>query len=277
MTDSSTAAGAPKAPGPGTGTGTAPTIVILNVNSTASMTDSMVAASLQVAQVAGVAGGGVDVVGLTPDGAPASVESHSDAVASASAMLAALAEYDGPVDAVVLAGVGDGGVEALRETMPCPVVDVTEAAAATAMSVGDSFSFVTTVPRAIGMIRDRLRVAGLDAKLASVRASGVGVLDLHGDGVMETLAADAVAAVDADGAEVICLGCCGMAGMSDELARITGVPVVDPVRAGVAVAAGLIGQGLTTSRVRHYAPPPLRHSTAAAEPGTSPARESVAS
>lgn len=228
----------------------APTIVILNVNSTRSMTEAMTESSMQVA------GGRFALVGLTPAGAPPCVETHADAARSATAMLDALAGYGGPVDAVVLAGVGDGGVEALRETMQCPVVDVTEAAAATAMSLGDSFSFVTTVPRAIGMIRDRLRVAGLDAKLASVRASGFGVLELHGDDVMAGLAADTTAAVADDGAEVICLGCCGMAGMSEELSRITGVPVVDPVRAGVAVAAGLIGQGLATSRARHYAPAP---------------------
>lgn len=212
------------------------------------MTDAMVAAS---AGAAGV-GGGVRLVGLTPPGAPPCVETHADSVRSAAAMLETLAAYDGPADAVVLAGVGDGGVEALRETMPCPVIDVTEAAASAAMSLGASFSFVTTVPRATGMIRDRLRAAGLDSKLASVRATGLGVLALRGDGVVDALADAAELAVEDDGAEVICLGCCGMAGMSEELSEITGVPVVDPVRAGIAAAAGLIAQGLTTSRARHY-------------------------
>ncbi|WP_295626525.1 aspartate/glutamate racemase family protein [uncultured Corynebacterium sp.] len=269
ITDASAGAGHDLALDPGP----APTIVILNVNSTESMTEAMVASATRVA-------GAARLVGLTPAGAPACVETHADAVRSAAAMLAALDAYDGPLDAVVLAGVGDGGVDALRETLPCPVVDVTEAAAMTAMSLGDSFSFVTTVPRAIGMIRDRLRVAGLESALASVRASGLGVLELHGDGVTEALISDATAAIDADGAEVVCLGCCGMAGMSEEVSRAVGVPVVDPVRAGVAVAAGLLAQGLTTSRVRHYAPAPAEAAPpteAAPTADAAPTREAVSS
>lgn len=226
-----------------------PTIAVLNVNSTTAMTERMTEAARAAA------GPDIALVPLTPPDAPAAVEGDADAARSAVAMLDVLAEEGDRWDAVVLAGVGDAGAEALREVSAAPVVDVTEAAAATALTLGESFSFVTTGPRAIGMIRDRLAVSGLDGRLASVRASGLGVLELEGDGVADILVGEAARAVGEDGAEVICLGCCGMAGLAAELSARLGVPVVDPVAAAVAQAAGIVRQRLTTSRVRRHARP----------------------
>lgn len=47
-----------------------------------------------------------------------------------------------------------------------PVVDITEAAASTAMYLGHRYSVVTTLDRAVPMIEDRLKLAGLDARCA---------------------------------------------------------------------------------------------------------------
>ena len=62
-----------------------------------------------------------------------------------------------------------------------PVVDITEAAASTAMFLGHKYSVVTTLDRAVPLIEDRLKLAGLDARCASVRASGLAVLELEED------------------------------------------------------------------------------------------------
>ena len=224
------------------------TIAVLNVNTTTTMTDAMVQAARPAA------GPDIDVIGLTPATGVPACEGHVDSAYATVAMLETLRAYEGELDAVILAGVGDGSVEALREFADVPVIDVTEAAAMTALNLGDSFSFVTTVPRAIGMISDRLRIAGLDDKLASVRASGLGVLELEGDDSLATLVEQAKFAVERDSAEVICLGCCGMASLDAAVSDATGVPVVDPVPAAVAIAAGIVRQRLATSRIRRYAP-----------------------
>ena len=58
-----------------------------------------------------------------------------------------------------------------------------------------------------------------------------------------------------DRAEVICLGCGGMAGLDEAVRARTGVPVVDGVTAAVKLAESLVALGLSTSKIRTYAPP----------------------
>jgi uncharacterized protein (DUF697 family) len=69
---------------------------------------------------------------------------------------------------------------------------------------------------------------------------------------------EAELAVRLDRAEVICLGCGGMAGLDDAVRAQTGVPVVDGVTAAVKLAESLVALGLSTSKVRTYAPPPAK-------------------
>jgi allantoin racemase len=169
----------------------------------------------------------------------------------------AVTRYEGEFDAVIQAGYGEHGREGLQELLDVPVVDITEAAAATAMYLGHKYSVVTTLDRAVPLIEDRLKLAGLDARCASVRASGLGVLELEEDPerAVKEIVAQAEAAVHDDRAEVIVLGCGGMSGLDAQIRERCGVPVVDGVAAAVAVAEGLVRLGLTTSKVRTYAPP----------------------
>jgi Asp/Glu/hydantoin racemase len=49
---------------------------------------------------------------------------------------------------------------------------------------------------------------------------------------------------DEDGADVLIMGCAGMADYRDTLARETGLPVVEPCQAGAAAALAQIALGL---------------------------------
>ena len=62
-------------------------------------------------------------------------------------------------------------------------------------------------------------------------------------------------AVREDHAEMICLGCGGMAELGEKVRSQTGAPVVDGVAAAVTIAESLVRLRLTTSKVRTYAPP----------------------
>lgn len=79
--------------------------------------------------------------------------------------------------------------------------------------LGHRYSVVTTLDRTVPLIENRLRVAGLDAHCASVRSSELSVLELQGNDAAVTAAIvrEATRAVTEDRAEVICLGCAGMA------------------------------------------------------------------
>jgi allantoin racemase len=226
-------------------------ILVVNVNTTESMTESI------GQQARKVAAAGTEIVPLTPRFGAESVEGNFESYLAAVAVMDRVLSYDGAYDAVIQAGYGEHGREGLQELLDVPVVDITEAAASTAMFLGHRYSVVTTLDRAVPLIEDRLMVAGLTGRCASVRASGMSVLELESDPgrAVQAIVNAAEAAVTQDHAEVICLGCGGMAELEEKVRDRTGVPVVDGVTAAVTIAESLVRLGLSTSKVRTYARP----------------------
>ncbi|WP_438866203.1 aspartate/glutamate racemase family protein [Pseudomonas sp. L1(2025)] len=226
-------------------------ILVVNVNTTASITDTI------AQQARSVASPGTEIVGLTPFFGAESVEGNFESYLAAIAVMDRVMAYDQPFDAVIQAGYGEHGREGLQELLNVPVVDITEAAASTAMFLGHAYSVVTTLDRTVPLIEDRLKLAGLYQRCASVRASGMAVLELEEDplAAMQAIVREAELAIRDDKAEVICLGCGGMAGLDEQIRQRTGVPVVDGVTAAVTIAESLVRLGLSTSKIRTYATP----------------------
>lgn len=226
-------------------------ILIVNVNTTESMTDTI------AEQARSVASPGTEIIGLTPRFGAESVEGNFESYLAAIAVMDRVMSFDEPFDAVIQAGYGEHGREGLQELLEVPVVDITEAAPSLAMLLGHKYSIVTTLDRAVPLIEDRLKLAGIFERCASVRASGMSVLELEEkpERALEAIVEQAAIAVSEDKAEVICLGCGGMAGLDQMIRERTGVPVVDGVTAAVALAESLVRLGLKTSKVRTYATP----------------------
>lgn len=226
-------------------------ILVVNVNTTTSITESI------GKQAASVAAPGTEIVPLTPAFGAESVEGNYESYLAAIAVMETVRAYPEPFDAIIQAGYGEHGREGLQELFDVPVVDITEAAASTAQFVGRTYSVVTSLDRTVPLIEDRLHAAGLSDRCASVRASGLAVLDLERDpqAAVDAIAEQAVRAVRDDRAEAICLGCGGMSGLAERVLERTGVPVIDGVTAAVTIAESLVRLGLTTSKVRTYAPP----------------------
>jgi len=225
-------------------------ILVVNVNTTSSMTDSIVEAAKAAASE------GTEIVGLTPRFGADSCEGNVESYLAALGVLDAVQRYGGEYDAVVQAGFGEHGREGLQEALDVPVVDITEAAAIMAGLLGHRFGVVTTLDRTVPLIEDRLLLAGLDRRCAAVVASGLSVLELEEDPqrAVEAIVAKAEQIVTEQHVEVVCLGCGGMAGLDELVRAATGKPVVDGVAAAVALAEGLVRMDLTTSKVRAYAP-----------------------
>ena len=226
-------------------------ILVVNVNTTQSMTDSI------AAQARTVAAPGTEIIELTPRFGAESCEGNFDSYLAAIGVMDRVLSYPDPFDAVIQAGYGEHGREGLQELLDEPVVDITEAAASTAMFLGHKYSVITSLDRTVPLIEDRLKLAGLDARCASVRASGLGVLELEEDPAraVATIVEQAARAVAEEKAEVIVLGCGGMAGLDEQIRKRTGVPVVDGVAAAVTIAESLVRLGLSTSKVRTFAAP----------------------
>ena len=225
--------------------------MVVNPNTTASMTDAVVVAAR------GVASPGTEIVGGTPARGVASIESHVDEAWGALGVLEQVlaGEREG-VDAYVIACFGDTGVPAAREVASGPVVGMTEAALMAAALIAHRFAIVTMPRRTIEQSERVVRALGLGHRCA-VRAVDVPVSDLE-DGsrhLRDLFAAESRRAIDEDGAEAIILGCAGLTDLLVPLRDALGVPVIDGVPAAVTMAEGLLAQGLSTSRASTFAAP----------------------
>ncbi|KQY21888.1 hypothetical protein ASD16_14555 [Cellulomonas sp. Root485] len=226
---------------------------IINPNTTRAMTD-LIGRSARV-----VAAPGTLVDAVQPTMGPASIESHYEEALAVPGILeqVALGEAEG-VDAYVVACFGDPGVDAARELARGPVIGIAEAAMHAATLVGRRFAVVTTLGRTTGRARELVDRYGFRDAFVAVRACEVPVLALEDPGARTRLVDECRRAVQQDGADVVVLGCAGMAELCAVIADEIGVPVVDGVAAGTVLAQSLVALGLRSSVAGEYAPPPAK-------------------
>jgi Asp/Glu/hydantoin racemase len=97
---------------------------------------------------------------------------------------------------------------------------------------------ISILEAAIPRHRRAVEDLGLASSLAGDRAIGLGVSALGDDpeATLTRLVEVGEQLRDRDGAEVIVLGCTGLAPHREALQRALGLPVIDPVRAAVEAA-----------------------------------------
>jgi allantoin racemase len=168
--------------------------------------------------------------------------------------LAREAEDEG-IDACIIACFSDPGLDGAREAVSIPVIGEGQAGLHLASLIASRFSVITTWDQCIPRIRRLVCRAGFGGKLASVRATGVGVMALSNDCVGR-MVDEAVKAVKGEGAEAIVLGCTGTGenlpaeiGAAVQATVGVCVPIIDPVPAAFAFAQACVTTGLRHSKV----------------------------
>lgn len=229
-------------------------ILVINPNSSETVTAAIMEAARRVAAA------GTSLIGVTTKGGTRNIDSAFGDYLSGAAMIRTCLEaviLHTP-DAVVLAGFGRVGLDALKEALTVPVVSIAEASMALACLLGHRFTTLTMLQQFIPYQQDLVRVFGFEAKCASVRAININVEECVTDRerTLAQLTEEIQKAVSADRAEVVILACAGLCGYDAELTRLAGVPVLDPVAVGVKVAESLVGLGLSHSKLRKFALPP---------------------
>jgi allantoin racemase len=229
-------------------------LLLVNPNTTASMTAKVAAAARAVARP------GTSILACNPPDGPASIEGWYDEAFSVPGLLVEIRKAEAspePPDAVIVACFDDTGLEAARTVATGPVLGIGEAAFHAASFVAHRFSVVTTLARSVAAIEMNLLKYGLDRRCTRVRACEVPVLALESPGsdARARISAEIGRALAEDGAEAIVLGCAGMADLAKDLGAEHDIPVIDGVAAAVAFCEGLVALGLRTSRRGSYAPP----------------------
>lgn len=228
-------------------------LLVINPNTTASMTEKIGAAARRAASA------GTEIVAINPARGPASIEGYYDEAVSLAGLLETIRKAE-EYDAVVIACFDDTGLDAARCLTDRPVVGIGEAAYHFASMVANKFSVVTTLGRSVPALEHNLTRYGLAARCVKVRASEVAVLDLEepGSDARHRISAEIARAIVEDRAEAIVLGCAGMTDLAAHLSAEHGVPVLDGVACAVGLAEAMCNLGLKTSRLGGYAPPRLK-------------------
>ncbi len=225
-------------------------ILVVNPNSTASMTARIGAAAR------GVAAPGTEILAVNPPSGPASIEGYYDEALAVPGLLAEIERHEGTIAGTVIACFDDVGLDAARSLATAPVIGICEAAMQTASLLGGRFSVVTTLARSVPALERLAQRYGMAGR-CTIRAAGVPVLALEdpASGAVDRVRAEIRRAMEQDGAESIVLGCAGMADLARSLGEEMGLPVVDGVTAAVKLAEGLAALGLRTSKAGGYAAP----------------------
>lgn len=161
--------------------------------------------------------------------------------------------------AVVVDTVSDSGVRALRSRLNIPVVGPGEAAFHTAMMLGKRFTVLTMWDEWFPLYEKTLTEYGLWDRVASLRSiqTRPDVTELLAgkeEVIFAKLEAEARAAIEEDGADVIVLGSTTMHQSAGYLAKALPIPVINPGVAAWKQAELLVSLGLSHSKKAFPAP-----------------------
>jgi allantoin racemase len=226
-------------------------LLVVNPNTTASMTATIADAAQRVK------GPLTDVTAVTSAMGPVSIEGYYDEAFAVPGLLIELAKGEqAGADAAIIACFDDTGLDAARALVDMPVIGICEAALAATAFIAQRFTVVTTMERSRQPLEHLVRRYGM-AERCNVRAADIPVLSLEDphSNARPRLREEIAAALKADRAEAIVLGCAGMADLVDALRVEFGVPVIDGVAAAVKQAEALVALGLRTSKRGAYARP----------------------
>jgi allantoin racemase len=220
-------------------------VLIINPNSDPEMTAAIQRAAVEYAA------GDFEVECKATPGAPRFIETYEDQSWIGRPMVELLREHYAEYDAFVLACHCDPNLDTLKEISEKPVVGIGEASMKIASMLGHRFSVVSTAKHSIPNKEALIRKYHLQDMLASVRAPEDETAAISDE---EKYLAAARLALREDMAEVIVLGCAGMAGLDKRLQEQLGAPVLDGVICALIIATGLAKYGVGTSKVRRYKP-----------------------
>ncbi len=188
---------------------------------------------------------------------PLSIETHHDVAYAAPEILKIVKARAPEVDAIVINCFADPAVEAAREVTDKVVVGPAEAAMSIALHLGHKFSVISVLPNTASWVELQALKLGVERRLASAIGIEIPVLELERspERTVEAIVSAAERAISRDGAEVIVLGCTGMAALAQAVRERLAVPVVEPAAAALKLAELLVSLGLRHRRGGTYLPP----------------------
>ena len=215
------------------------TILVINPNSTAAVTRAIDAACepLRIP-------GGPAIECITLEEGPPGVETQRDVESVVAPLIRTVSEREKEHSAFVIACFSDPGLHAVREVTKKPVLGIAEGGILTALTLGQKFGVIAILRQSIARHLRYIAALGVTDRLAAEVPLGLGVTELSDEKkTFARMVETGRRLRDTHGADVIVMGCAGMAPYRRPLQDALGVPVVEPTQAAVAMAIGRVRLG----------------------------------
>lgn len=214
-------------------------ILVINPNSTVSVTHAIddAMAALRIP-------GGPEIICLTLDEGPPGVESQIDADGVIQPLCRVIREQELDTSAFVIACFSDPGLFSAREVTGKPVLGIAECGILTALTLGHRFGVISILAGSVPRHLRYIGAMGLGQRLAGDLPVGLGVTALADARTALTRMIEVGRRLRDDcGADVLVMGCAGMARYRDDLEEAVHIPVVEPTQAAVSMAIGRVCLG----------------------------------
>ncbi len=215
------------------------TIYVINPNSTARVTKEIDVAVTPLRMASGPA---IECLTLTEG--PPGIQSQRDVDGLIPALLKRAAGLEDEAAAFVIACFSDPGMHALREQSEKPVLGIAESGVLTALTLGQRFGIVAMLQNSIPRHLRYLGAMGMMDRFAGDLPVNLTIAEMADDALtLGRMIAVGRTLRDAHHADVLVMGCAGMARFREPLERELGIPIVEPTQAAVTMAIGRVQLG----------------------------------
>lgn len=215
------------------------TLYVINPNSSEAVTACIDAAMKPLRRP-----GGPQIECVTLADGPPGVQTQHDVDRAALSVRRFAQEHLADAAGFVTACFSDPGLQMLREIKGVPSWGISECAALTAMTLGQRFGVIAILQGSIARHWRAWGGMGITQRVAGEAAIGRTVSELSDqDATLAAMIAAGKRLRDENGADVLVMGCSGMAPFRGPLQEATGLPVVEPTQAAVSMALGRIQLG----------------------------------
>lgn len=200
-------------------------VIVINPNSTASMTKAMLTQARRSAP-------DLDFEGWTSTDGPEAIQGVADGEAARLPLLRLVERASSQgADGIILGCFDDTALEEAAEIADCPVIGIGQASYHYAALRNWRFSVVTTLSVSTPIIRQNIERQGLAHYMSRVRASEIAVLELEKDPnhAGSVVSNEALLAEQEDEVSAIILGCAGMVEVVDTVRKVLSIAVIDPI------------------------------------------------
>ena len=213
-----------------------PRILVINPNSTEVVTRGIDEACEPLRMEGGPQ---IDCVTLKEGPPGVETQQHVDGVVRP--LLSLVKRNEGKTSAFVIACYSDPGLYPIREATKRPVLGISECGILTALTLGQKFGVIAILKQSIARHLRYVAALGVSERLAAELPVDISVVELSNEEkTFRRMVEVGTALRRQHGADVVVMGCAGMARYRKPLQDELGIPVVEPTQAAVTMAIGRV-------------------------------------